>query len=235
VDARVEHGQLEQPARTAKRDRFRIARCRRVVDARVQIEEEHQDRQRCNPTPMSAGDREGEERGDAQARDRQEPLGHARKAKGRQRVPHGRVDRRARPEREDNRHDNAEPEHRGERIPARTYEQDEADERDHRRNPAEEDELLAAALSDVTRDEVARVRRVARDLRELATSRLRRPLDEGLADEHARENGRHCAEPGPDERTPVASPANGVQQEERNRAEGEVHLSRERDRRDCRR
>ena len=65
---------------------------------------------------------------------------------------------------EHDRHESPETEHRGERISPPEQEEGEPDERDERRGPAEEHKALALCVVDVTREEVAEVRGVVRDL-----------------------------------------------------------------------
>ena len=115
----------------------------------MQVDEEQADGKHDDDRPPGLRDRVGEQRRDAEARDRHESLRHARKAKRRQRVPERRVDGRPRPEREQQRDEGAKAENRGECVSARPDQQQQTGERDERRRPPEEDELLAARVIDL--------------------------------------------------------------------------------------
>ena len=122
-------------------------------------------------------------------------------------------------EREQRGEEGAEPEHGGE-TRALARQQHDSGERRERHEPAEEDEGFEVA--DVPRDEVAELRRVALDLGERPAGRAaerRRP------DEHARrDRGERARHRG----TPAAARPH-VRDEERDGAEREVHLPRQRD------
>src|SRR5205814_7418456 len=102
-------------------------------------------------------------------------------------------------------------------------------QREQRRQPAEEDKLLAPPMVDVPREEVADPRRVRRHLVERSPARLSRAHDHGLAYEDPRANG---GDDAPAHGGPERARADErVQHEERNRSERQMHLSRQRDRR----
>ena len=144
--------------------------------------------------------------------------GHARLAEPRDDVPERLVHGRVRAEREQERHEHAEPEH--DREPAfAPREEHEPRDRGERNEPAEEDERLEA-VPRVPRDEVEQLGRVALDLRERAARRAGRAADLRDPDEHAGSSARRrtdCA----DERLPAHD---GVGEEEEDRPEREVHL-----------
>ena len=143
---------------------------------------------------------------------------HARVAESGHDVPQRLVHRRVRAEREQERHEHAEPEH--DREPAfAPREEHEPRDRGERNEPAEEDERLEA-VPRVPRDEVEQLGRVALDLRERAARRAGRAADLRDPDEHAGSGARRrtdCA----DERLPAHD---GVGEEEEDRPEREVHL-----------
>jgi hypothetical protein len=146
-------------------------------------------------------------------------------------VPERRVDREVRPEREDERDDDGEPEEEREPPAGRADEDDDAGDREQRREPADVDEALAREDARRPRlepiHEIAPVGLEALDFRERATSRLRRAGDDRVADDEAHGDGRRRAQEHPRERSGV-EPHGGVREHERHRAEGEVHLPRER-------
>src|SRR5437870_3192971 len=82
----------------------------------------------------------------------------------------------------------------------------------------------------MSRDEVADVRRIERDLVERTPARLRRLLDHGLADDEARADRRERAGTGAEPETSVARPAERVAEEERDCSERKMDLARERNR-----
>src|SRR6266700_7236062 len=108
-------------------------------------------------------------------------------------------------------------------MPACADEQQQTGERDERRHPPEEDELLAARVVDMPRDEVTYVRGIEGDLVERASSRLCRLLDHRLPHDHAAGDRRDRAGAGAEPETVVASSAERVAEEERTRAERPVH------------
>ena len=120
--------------------------------------------------------------------DRQHPLGHARVAKRREDVPEQPVDagcacrRRGRPGRARRRR----ARRRASRAAVRS-EEDEAGDREQRRQPAEEDERLGP-VARVPGDEVEPGRRVDLHLRERAAALVDRAVDHGQPDEDARED-----------------------------------------------
>ena len=135
-----------------------------------------------------------------------------------------------RPEREQDRDERAEPERPGQPAPSLADQHGEARDREQRREPAEEDEALAPVPL-VPRDEVEPLRRVERDGAERAPAGADRARDRDVLDEQpgggADEDGG-----GSGERSPAApATGRGVEAEERDRAEREVHLAGERDRR----
>ena len=207
-----------------------LVRRRGAVDVDVQVDEQERDGQRRDPRAARARDREGDERGDAQAGDRQQPLGHARVAERRQRVPERRVERRVRPEREQDRHDRAEAEHKREPSP-RAPEQAQPERREHRRRPAEEDEALRV-LPLRPPDEVAPVRRVLGDGVQRPPAREVRVVDGGRLHEQPDADGRRNRRRDTEEHPPVATPHERIRADERHGPEREMHLPRERDRRD---
>ena len=128
------------------------------------------------------------------------------------------------------RNEHAESEYCSERKPTRANEQHESREREQRCRPAEVDELLAAGMVDVAREEVPESRRVGGDLLQRPSRRLRRACDHRLLNEDAGRD-RHsnrctCRRSEATSRTTHRD----VGDEERNHAEREVNLSRQRDR-----
>ena len=135
-----------------------------------------------------------------------------------------------RPDGEEDRDERADAEQRGEPISPRGDQQDQPGERCDRRRPAEERELLTPRVVDVARDEVAPVRRVVPHLVERPSARLCRARDHRLADEDPAADRGQRREPDPRVRTAEAD--DRVRNEERNRPEREMHLARERNRRE---
>ncbi len=138
--------------------------------------------------PLSRGCVEGarDERGDGEAGDRQQPLGHAREAERREGVPERLVQGRVRAECEHVRNDGCEREQEGEAAPAPDRPQ--ARQRQDRREPAHEDELFDPG-PDSPRDDVRDLRRVVPDLCERASAPGDRALDHGLLDDDRRRRG----------------------------------------------
>src|SRR3954467_11872785 len=138
----------------------------------MEVDEEERNGEDDDDAAPSLRNRKGEETRDAERRDRQQPFRHARKSKRWQRVPDRRVERRVGAERQHDRHHGSEPENRGERIAAGAEQENEPEDRDDRGGPPEEDELFAARVIDVPRDEVARAGGIEGDLVERAAARL---------------------------------------------------------------
>ena len=174
------------------------------------------------PGQRSAGDGDRDERRERQAGDRHDPLRHARVLEAGQVPPQRLVAGRVRAEGEQDRDERAEPEHRGHSPAAPEQEHDEARDREHQHRPAEVDHLLEQLA--VARDEARQPRREVLDLVEgTAACAGRVPDDERVRKEPRSQRG-HCQERGPrqaDER---------VEDEERDHAQREVQLSRERHR-----
>ena len=129
MNARIEDRQLEQPRRHV-RDVRALARSGPTVDARVEIDEEERDHERGDERRPCAPDRERDEARDAEARDRQQALGHARKAKRGERVPERRVQRQPRPDGEQNRHERSQCEDERQPEPPPAHEHHEPGDRD---------------------------------------------------------------------------------------------------------
>ena len=192
VDVGPEHRQLEHAA--VARDRG-VGRVRAVggdgAEHRAPARRPRAEREPRQPRPVATTGRRArdlvliqhkgngvrDERGDRQAGDRHQALGHAREAEWRQSLPERLVQRQARAERQHARHDGGEPEE--EREPALTPDRPEAGESEDRSQPAEEHVLLDAR-SDPARDEVGELGRVVPHLAEGAAAardraRRRRP------------------------------------------------------------
>ena len=169
-----------------------------------------------------------DERGDRQAGDRHQALGHAREAERRQSLPERLVQRQARAERQHARHDGGEPEE--EREPALTPDRPEADEGEDRGQPAEEHVLLDPC-SDPAREEVGELGRVVPHLAEGAAAARDRAGDDDLLHgdrRHRRDDRARGSLPPVGARH--ASP--GVAEREHDRPHREVDLAAERDRRE---
>ncbi len=173
----------------------------------------------------------GDERGDRQAGDRHQALGHACEAERRQSLPERLVERQARAERQDARHDGGEPEAESEPAPAPDRPQ--ADEGENRGQPAEEHVLLDAC-ADPAREEVGELGRVVPHLAERAAAARDRAGDDDLlhGDRRHRRDDRSRGSLPP---VGACHPSPGVAEREHDRPHREVDLAAERDRRerDC--
>ena len=177
-----------------------------------------------------AGDRKGGQRRQGKVRQGQEAPGHARVAERREDVAQRLVERQVRPEGEQRRHERGEAEE--DRQPAAApREQHETGDRQHRQQPAEVDESLGPVQAPAA-DEVQRGSRVKGDLRERPPFGFRRAGDQDRLGQETRRWRRAHSTPGPERgRPPVAK--RRVSGQERQRAEREVELARERERDDA--
>jgi len=242
VDARLlpvgeANRQLEQAARAGVGERG----VRVVVGIRrgwvvgrhpePQVEREQHEQAGHERVPPHPVGRHADERGEAQAGDRHEACRDARLVETRHVLPERAVAGEVRTEREGARHDGTDDE-RG-REPVATLEDhgDDADGRDDRQHPADEDCALEA-VPRVPGDEVEEADGIALDLLERTAARANRAPDRGhIHGEGAEDRGQGAAGHHPD---PDGTAKQRVKDEERHRAEGEVNLARERDRRERR-
>ena len=146
------------------------------------------------------------------------------------------VQRRVRPQREQHRDQRGGDEEQPEGLAARPQEHDDPGDRRKRRHPADEDEALAS-VPGVAGEEVEPLGGVAAELGERLPVLGHGPFDDDALDEQPGGDGERDPEPGRAEVEPQPlrdrrQPDERVDRVERDRPEGEVHLSRERDRRD---
>jgi hypothetical protein len=136
-------------------------------------------------------------------------------------VPERRVGREVRPEREQDRDDRRQPEQHGQPAPAPPEDHD-PDDGEHRRQPAEVDELLAPRPVPAV-EEVGPLGLELADLGERTALVLRRACDERVADDEADGGRSERARRGPEEgNSPPAYQRVG--EHERDGAEREVEL-----------
>ena len=177
-----------------------------------------------------AGDGDRGQGRDRQVGDRHEPAGDARVAKRREDVPEPFVEREVRPEGEHGRDDRGGAEERGQRAVAAPPEEDAAGYRQRGDEPAEVDELLEAAEAPAA-DEVEPVGRELADLLERPAARLRGVADDRELDRDSDRDGGGEARNRP-ERRDAREAQRDVDRDERDDAEREVGLPRERYRHD---
>jgi len=230
-------GQLEQAAwpGVGERGVRVVARIRRGgVVARhpePQVEREQDEQAGHERVPPHAVGRHADERGEAEAGDRHEPCRDARLVEARHVLPERAVAGEVRAEREGARHEGADEERGREPVAALEDHGDDADDRDDRQHPAEEGGALEA-MSRVPGEEVQQVDGVAVDLLERPAARADRAPDRGhVHGEGPEDGGQGAPGHGPD---PYRTAEHGVEDEERNRAEGQMNLPGERDRRERR-
>ena len=205
--------------------------CRHGLRSEVERDQDEQAGRHRHPPPPGPpdelGDCEREQGGQREVGDGHEALGHPREAERRERVPEHRVRREVRPEREEDRDDRPQPEQHGQPT-ASTPENDQSDDGEHGREPAEVDELLAPGPVPAV-EEVGPLGLEPAHVGERAPLVLRRPGDERVADEEADRRRGDGACHGPEEGNPPAAHER-VGEHERDGAEREVELARKRDR-----
>ena len=193
MDSRLENGQLEHPARRSRVERgvrlvARVSGSRRErLDDQVERDEDDEDaaepHELVRPAPQQLGAGEGGEGRDGEVGDGEEAAGDSCEMERREVAPEGLVAGEVRPQRQHDGDDRRETQQDREgSAPAR--QQNEPDERQGRRQPAEVDELLAPGPMPAV-EEVERLCGVVSKLGHGTAAFLRRAGDQRVADQRS--------------------------------------------------